>query len=134
MSVASAVNAGRHAATSRMLDSFDIKVAADGWEYNAEDGVDEQAFTLLFSTPGRVKSTGLSVHEDEAGARTVASVVRELHIPVDSGEVPPGAVAFCTAVHATSDPTLLGARLRIAGPAPGSQTTAHRLQVSEVLS
>ena len=70
----------------------------------------------------------------EAGGRTVTTIRRELHIPVTSPAVPMGAVAVCTAVDATTDPTLLGAKLTLDGPAPGSQTTARRLQVSEVLT
>ena len=117
-----------------MLDQFDIKIPT-GTGYNPATGNDEATYTDLFSTLGRVKvSGGLSARESEAGGRTVVTVVRELHIPVDSAAIPTGAVAVCTAVHATSDPTLLGATLRLAGPAPGSQTTARRLEVTEILS
>jgi hypothetical protein len=129
----------RDEAESRMLDTFDISVATGGWVYDpgAEggDGADVEVLTPLFTTLGRVKvGGGLAARDSEAGGRTVVTVTRELHIPYDSAEVPVGAVAVCTAVHSTSDPTLLGAVLRLEGPAPGSQTTARRLQVSEVLS
>lgn len=131
MSLTGALTRGRAAAQARMLDTFDIKVST-GTTYTG--GVDVETFSLLFSTTGRVKTTGLAANESEAGGRTVVAVTRELHIPVSSAEVPVGAVAFVTSVHATSDPSLAGARLRLSGPAPGSQTTARRLQVSEVLS
>lgn len=122
-------------AESRMLDEFDIKVSTGGFVYDPELGEDVESFDLLFHTVGRVKvSGGLAAHESEAGGRTLVTVTRELHIPVDSPAVPVGAVAFVTSVDATSDPTLAGARLRLSGPAPGSQTTARRLQVEEVLS
>lgn len=139
MSVESALAAGRRAAEARMLDSFDISVPTGGFVYdpaaNGGEGGDVEELAPLFSTVGRVKSSsGLVARESEAGGRTVVEVTRELHIPVGSDVVPTGAVAVCTAVHATSDPTLLGARLRLAGPAPGSQTTARRLEVSEVLA
>lgn len=124
----------RSEAEARMLDTFDIKVSTGGFVYDSDAGEDVEEFTLLFTTLGRVKAPGNQAHDAEAGGRTVVTVTRELHIPVSSDAVPVGAVAFCTAVHETSDPTLLGARLRLAGPAPGSQTTARRLQVSEVLS
>lgn len=128
------LGAFKRRAESRMLDTFDIKVSS-GMSYDADEGEDVETFTLLFTTPGRVKvEGGLSVRDSEVGARTAASVARTLSIPVASDEVPVGAVAFCTAVHATSDPTLLGARLTIGGPAPGSQTTARRLEVTEVLT
>lgn len=124
----------RSEAEARMLDTFAVKRSL-GINYNPASGNDEETFEDLFTTVGRVKvSGGLSARESEAGGRTVVTVVRELHIPVDSPTVPTGAVAVCTAVHETSDPTLLGAVLRLAGPAPGSQTTARRLEVSEILT
>lgn len=125
----------RAEAEARMLDEFAVMVSTGGWVYDPEAGEDVEEFALLFTTPGRVKvGGGLAAHDTEAGGRTVVSVTRELHIPVSSAAVPTNAVAFCTAVRATSDPTLLGARLTLAGPAPGSQTTARRLQVTEVLT
>ena len=124
----------RTEAESRMLDTFQIGTEAAP-TYNPTTGNDEATFTPLFTTLGRVKvAGGLSARESEAGGRTVVTVVRELHIPVGSPAVPTGAVAVCTAVHATSDPTLLNARLKLAGPAPGSQTTARRLEVTEALT
>jgi hypothetical protein len=118
-----------------MLDTFDIGVPTGAYAPNPETGIDEQVIDPLFTTPGRVKvGGGLATREAEAGGRTVVTVARELHIPVDSPAVPTGAVAVCTAVHSTSDPTLLDARLVLAGPAPGSQTTARRLEVTEVLT
>lgn len=121
-------------AEARMLDDWDIKVEV-GKEYSPTTKKDETVWELLFSTKGRVKvSDGLAAREVEVGGRTSVSVVRVLSIPVDSPVVPTGAVAFNTSVHPSSDPTLAGARLRLDGPAPGSQTTARRLQVSEVLT
>lgn len=122
-------------ADSRMLDTFEVRVYTDGWHFDADAGEDVQDYEVLFTTPGRVKvANGLAVHDAEVGARTSASVTRTLSIPVGSVAVPVDAVAVCTEVHATSDPTLLGAKLRIGGPAPGSQTTARRLEVLEVLT
>lgn len=124
----------RAEAEARMLDTFDIALPL-GPQYNPATGNTEEAFDALFTTRGRVKAGGgLTARESEAGGRTVVTVVRELHIPVDSPAVPVGAVAVCTAVHATSDPTLLGAALRLAGPSPGSQTTARRLEVEQVIA
>lgn len=115
-----------------MCSRFDIKVSA-GPAYDGE--TEAEAFTLLFSTKGRVKvSEGLATRESQAGARTVVTVMRQLHIPVDSPDVPVGAVAFCTSTGNTSDPQLAGAQLRLDGAAPGDQTTARRLQVSEVIA
>lgn len=133
MSLDSALSAGRRAAEARMLDTFEIRRPTGG--YTMVDGVETPASDLIFTTPGRVKvSGGLAVRDAEVGERTSASVVRVLNIPVGSQAVRTGDIAVCTAVHETSDPSLLNARLRLDGPAPGSQTTARRLQVTEVLS
>lgn len=132
MSVTSAVNAGRRAATARMLDTFEFRKPTG---HAMQGGVEVETFEVLLSTLGRVKvSEGLAVRDAEVGSRTSASVSRELHIPWDSPAIPTGTIAVCTSVDAASDPTLLNARLRVDGPAPGSQTTARRLQVSEVLT
>lgn len=129
---AAEVEEDRAEAEARMLDTFDIKLPT-GTAYVG--GEDVTTYDDLFTTPGRVKvSGGLSAHTSQVGERTSVEVSRELHIPVDSAEVPALAVAVCTAVHTTSDPTLLGATLTLAGPAPGSQTTARRLQVTQVLT
>ena len=125
----------RAEAEARMLDTFEIRTYGEGYHYDPVLEQDVRDYEVLFTTLGRVKvEGGLAVRDAEVGARTSAAVVRSLHIPVDSPAIPPGAEAVCTAVHATSDPTLLGAHLRIDGPAPGSQTTARRLEVTEVLS
>lgn len=132
MSLTSALNAGREAAAARMLDTFEIRQPTG---YAMVGNVETPTFNVLATTRGRVKVVGgLSVRESEVGARTSASVTRELHLPWDSYEAAAGDVAVCVAVDVSSDPTLLGASLRIDGPAPGSQTTARRLQVSEVLT
>lgn len=125
----------RAEAESRMLDTFDIKVESAKAAYDPATKTTGPTYSLLFTTQGRVKvGGGLAARTAEVGGRTSVTVARELHIPVGSPAVPAGAVAFCTAVAASSDPTLVGARLRLAGPAPGSQTTARRLQVDEVLT
>ena len=125
----------RSEAESRMLDTFEIGVPTGGTTYDPATQADVETIEPLFTTKGRVKvSGGLSARDSEAGGRTVVTVTRELHIPVNSPAVPTGAVAVCTAVDPTSDPTLLGARLRLSGPTPGSQTTARRLEVTEVLT
>lgn len=133
MSVDSAVYAGRQAAEARMVDTWAI--GADlGWTYDANTDADVQTVTALFTTPGRLKVSGNVVRDAEVGGRTAVETRRELHIPVTSAAAPANAVAQCTAIHATSDPTLLGTIVRLAGPAPGSQTTARRLEVTEVLT
>jgi hypothetical protein len=133
--LAAILSEGRALAESRMLDTFAIGIPTGGTVYDPGTQTDVEELTPLFTTQGRVKAgSGLAARSSEAGGRTIVTVVRELHIPISSDAVPTGAVAVCTAVDATSDPTLLGARLRLSGPAPGAQTTARRLQVEEELT
>lgn len=120
-----------------MLDTWTIGTDL-GWTYDPSadggNGADVQTVTPLFTTKGRLKATQNVVRESEAGGRTVVETRRALHIPVGSDAVPAGAVAQCTAVDPTSDPTMLNVIVRLSGPAPGSQTTARRLEVTEVLT
>ena len=117
---------------SRMLDVFDICVVT-GTEY--VDKKDQPVLEVLFRTCGRVKVLDvITPHRAEVGARTSVEVTRMLKIPVASPAVPTGALAVPVQLHWSSDQTLAGAKLRLSGPAPGSQTTARRLAVSEVLT
>lgn len=132
--IVGAVFQGRRLAEARMLDTWAIGTDA-GWSWNPVKGEEEQTVTPLFTTKARMKATrSFGNLNQQAGGRTVTIVTRELHIPVDSPAVPIGALAQCTAIHESSDPTLLGTIVRIAGPAPGSQTTARRLEVTEALT
>lgn len=116
-----------------MVDTWAI--GADvGWTFDEVAGVDVQTVTPLFTTKGRLTERGTVVQSTQAGERTVVESNRELEIPWNSPEAPVNAVAQCTAIHKTTDPTVLGTIVRLAGPAPASQKTARRLQVSEVLS
>lgn len=121
-------------AESRMLDSFLIGHYGDGWVYDDLLEQDVREFIVAFPTKGRVKVTVAMPQASEVGARTSYETRRELHIPTGSPATPDNAVARCVAIHRTTDPTLLGAELSITGPAPGSQTTARRLTVTEVIS
>lgn len=135
--VVSAVLPGlRREAESRFLDRCDIVIQSGLSAPDATTGTRTPTYTtLLANVPCRVKvSDGLSVAHEEAGGHTAAVVTRALHVAWDTAVIPAGAIAVMTSVHATSDPTLAGAWLRVLGPAPGSQTTARRLQVEEVVS
>lgn len=114
-----------------MLDSFAIGMPTGEWAYDEHLQEEVEVIDPLFTTRGRVKTGGLVVRDAEVGGRTAITVTRELHIPANSPAVPANAVAVCTAVDPSSDPTLIGARLTLSGPAPGSQTTARRLSVVE---
>lgn len=127
------VDEDRALAESRMLDTWAIGTDL-GWVYDDFLAEDVQAVDPLFTTRARLKSVGTVAQDSQAGGRTVVTTRRELHIPVASQAVPVGAVAQCTAVDPTSDPTLLGTIVRLAGPAPGAQTTARRLEVTETLT
>jgi len=119
-----------------MLDLFEFRLpTGNGYIYDEFLDEDVEAFEVLFESKGRVKaSAGLAARSAEGGGRTIVTTNRELHIPADSPDVPAGAYAVVKRVDPTSDPTLIHARLTIAGPSPGSQTTARRLQVEEVLT
>lgn len=120
-----------------MLDTWAIGDSL-GYEYDpAADGgkgADVQVVTPLFTTKGRLTDGGTVVRDSEGGARTVVESRRRLDIPWDSPAAPANAVAQCVAIDPTTDPTLLGAIVRLAGPAPTSQKTARRLEVVEVLT
>lgn len=121
-------------AESRMTLTLEFRRSL-GFAYDPAVGKEVESFQVLLTTKGRVKSAGASrVTQTEAGAREVTVTTRELHIPIASPTVPPGADAFVTAVGPSDDPTLLDARLRIGAQAPGSQTTARRLTIKEVLT
>lgn len=121
----------RETAESRMVDTWAI--GADlGWTY--VDGEDVQTVTPLFTTKARLTTRTTTAREAEVGGRTSAETRRELHIPWNSPAAPVNAVAQCTAIDPSTDPTLLGTIVRLAGPAPASQKTARRLEVVEVLS
>lgn len=133
MSLAGALARGRRAAEARMLDTWAIGTLTT--TYDEESGVEVRTVTPLFATPGRLSDKGTTVARDtQVGERTAVETTRELHIPWNSAAAPADAVAECTAVHATSDPTLLGTIVRLAGPSPAAQKTARRLEVVEVLT
>jgi hypothetical protein len=100
---------------------------------------DVPVYATAFETKCRIKASALAVQESQAGGRTVAEVTRQLRIPVNSADpfddprAASGVSFLVTAVHATDDPTLLGARLTLSGPAPGSQTTDRRYEITEVV-
>lgn len=134
MSVVSTLRAGQLAAEARMLTTVAIQTVT-GTTSDPNTGSDVPTYATSFTTVARVSvGRGLAVRGAEVGGRTAAEVVRELQIPVSSPVIPAGASALVTAVHATDDPTLLGARLILSGSAPGSQTTARRLEVTEIVS
>lgn len=116
-----------------MLDTWAIGTDL-GWTYDDDAGTDVQTVDPLFTTVGRMKVSGNVARDSEVGGRTSVETRRELHIPVSSPAVPANAVAQCTAIGPLTDPTLLGAIVRVSGPAPGSQTTARRLEVTEVMT
>lgn len=132
--VVGTVYGGRMLAEARMLDTFDIQVST-GIHYDPDTGTEVEGWETIFTTQGRVKVIGAYGIDREVGGRTTTEVVRELHIPVDSDVVPAKATALCTAIDdPTTDPMLLGARMILDGPTPGSQTTARRMKITEVLT
>ena len=116
-----------------MVDRYEFRMTTG---HALVGGIETETFDVLATdVKGYLKvGGGLAARDAEVGGRTSVSVTRTLVIPWDSPAIPAKAYAVCLSVDASSDPTLLGARLILDGPAPGSQTTARRLQVSEVLT
>ena len=118
---------------ARMLDTWAIGTNL-GYTYDAAQDADVQTVTPLFTTKGRLKAATRLGTDADAGERTIVSTMRELHIPTGSPKVPGNAVAQCIAIGKDTDPSVLGTIVRLGGQAPGSQTTARRLHVTEVLT
>lgn len=137
--VDSIVIEGRELAEARMRTTVEIQYEV-GTEPDPDTDADIPVYETAFETKARIKSGARLIALAEVGGRTAAETTRELHIPALSEDpwVDPrsahGVTALVTAVHTTDDPTLLGARLTLSGPGPGSQTTARRLQITEVVS
>ena len=112
----------RAEAEALMDETFEIGSYGVGWEYNPTSGEDERAFTVAFTTPGKVLSN-TSASEVEVGGRTVAQIDRVLHIPVDTDDVPANAVARSG-----------GREFRILAELTHPQPKSRRFAVEEVLS
>ncbi len=127
-------------AESRMKTTFEFQYKV-GTTPDPVTDADVPNYVTAFVTKGRLKSPGNVVHESEVGGRTAAEVSRILSIPVSSADpwaddrAAYGVTALVTLIDPlTDDPSMLGARLTLSGPAPGSQTTARRYEVTEVVS
>ncbi len=129
----------REMAEDRMRTTFAIQFQ-NGYDPDPDTDTDVPVYVTFLETIGRLKSPGNVVHEADVGGRTSAEVSRVLSIPATSPDPwadersAHGVTALVTAVAPSDDPSMLGARLTLSGPAPGSQTTARRLQVTEVTS
>lgn len=122
-------------AEARMLDTAVIRRKTGGTTQDPETGSTIPEYADVFFTPCRVKTTRTyGVQNEEVGGRTAQTVAREFHIPVDSPQVYPDDVAVMVEVHPSSDPSLEGVSLTLSGPAPGSQVTARRIEVLEVVA
>ena len=117
-----------------MLDVCEVRYQTGRMVQDPVTLAEVPVYATRFSTACRVKAIAAVPRSADAAGRESVTVVRELHIPVDSPAVAEGDEAWMVSVHASSDPTLAGVRLVIGGPAPGSQTTARRLRVSEVVA
>lgn len=132
----------RAEAEARMLTTVAIQYASGAPTQDPNTGTETPTYETAFTTKARLSiGRGLAVRAAEVGGRTAAEVVRILSIPVDSADpwaddrAATGVSALVTAIDAaTDDPTMLGVRLTLSGPAPGSQTTARRYEVEEVVA
>lgn len=138
--VLSALPELRAMAEARMKTTWAIQYKTAETTVDPATDADVPVYVTTFVTKGRLKSPGLMITQAEVGGRTAAESKRELHIPVGSPDPwaddrsALGVTALCTAIDSTDDPSMLGIRVTLIGPAPGSQTTARRLQVSETVA
>lgn len=125
-------------AESRMLDWVAIEEET-GTELDQDPqsptyGEEVTTYSELFQTKARIKVIGSYGFDQEVGGRTATQTVRECHIPVSSPDVPDNTWVRPITLHPTTDQTLAGKRARVDGPAAGSQTTARRLKITEIVS
>lgn len=101
---------------------------------------DVPTYETAFESKARIKAGDRVITLAEVGGRTAGESTRELHIPIASADPwddprsANGVTFLVTEVSTLDDPTLLDARLTLSGPAPGSQTTTRRLQITEVVT
>ena len=122
----------RAEANAMMQDTF----TAYAYEWTKVDGLDEQTWVEKYTTPGKVAGRS---RDSDTNTRTVTVggverpvVEGGLHIPLSAALPAVGWEFQCTAVGASSDPSLLGRRWRVVDVPAKSQATARRLDVVEV--
>lgn len=119
----------------RMLDEAVIRRKTGNMTKDPTTGSEVPEYGDVFFTKCRIKSTRTyGVQNQEVGGRTAQVVSREFHLPVDSPEVRTDDIAVMVTIHETTDPTLLNATVTFSAPSPGSQTTARRLEITEIAS
>lgn len=122
----------RQQAESRMTTTVEIGTPGP-WEFDPDLGRDVRTLTSTFTTKARIRVRSARQESSaEAGARTVVTVQRELHIPIDSPDVTPNMVGRVTALGPLSDPSLAGTEFTVLGVTSGDQMTARRLLIEEV--
>lgn len=122
--IAAALPELRAQAESLMTDTFEFRLYADGWEYDANEGVEIRVHEVLFAYPGKIV-TSTQPSASQVGERTAITVDRELHIPAASPTVPVGVVA-----RRARD----GAEFEVLADVTHQQPKSRRLRVVEVLS
>lgn len=137
--VLSALPELRAMAESRMMTAVAIEYITGKTVDPTTDG-DVPVYTVAFSTKARFVSRHVSPRRNEAGGRIAVEVERELHIPWNSSDPwadarsAKGVFARVTAIDPTDDPSLAGIRVKLTGPTIGSQQTARRLEIVEVVA
>lgn len=124
--VSRALSMGRRAAESRMLD--EINVTREGDEVWDEDmGQYVPGLEVLYSGKARVKSSGATGREVDAGSLVVTIGQLEVHVPVGAPLFAPNDVVEVTA--SPTRPDQVGRRFHVVRPFDGSQTTSVRYRV-----
>lgn len=94
--------------------------------YTAEPG------TLIYSGICKRQVQGARFEQRAAAGEHVFTESRlQLHLPIHAPRIPAGSIATITSSWA--DPTAVGQKLRINAPGGKTLSTAHRMNVSEVV-
>lgn len=129
----------RQMAESRMKTTVALQFKV-GTTHDPETDADVPVYETFVQTKARIKSPDAVLRMAQAGGRTAASASTMLSVPIDTADPwsdprsAQGVTALILAVHHTGNHALLGRRLVLEGPTDGDQTSARRLQVSEVVT
>lgn len=130
MSATSALERGRAAAESLMLDQCTI--TRPGAPVTDDDtGEVTTPAALVYGGRCKVQSKDSATSSPEAGGHSFTVVSRQVHIPAGSADVLDGDVITITAATLSQ---LIGKVYRVDGFTPDSYDTAFRLPVKEITS
>lgn len=119
---------GRKRALERMSETVTV-----GWfEFRRLPGSLDQVLTLVetfYVGEARVKFPSASAMTKNPAGQQLIETNIVVSLPAGTITIPPG--SFVRVDGSRADPTLIGRKLRVDGPAQSGQTTAHRYPVVE---